>query len=112
MLLAMVAARSAVDVVAGWIVHAGELSAAVAALLALGAVLWRMLRHLVRIQNALATVERRSAELETNGGGSLKDAANATCERLTELEKAVAGVHDDVVAVAERLNRHLIGGGW
>jgi len=118
-LLAVVAARSAVDVVGGWIVHAGAVAAGLAALAALvcgiAAAVWRGVKWAMKMQASLDKVEQRSRELAPNGGGSIKDATAQTCARLGALEDAVAGVRSDVAdvrldvaTVAERLDRHLL----
>ena len=108
-LLAVVAARSWVDAVSGWVIAAGAVVAAAGVILAGVRAAVRGIRWLVRI---LEAIEERSRELEHNGGGSIKDATDATCARLSALEGAVADVRRDVADVAERLDRHLIGGRW
>lgn len=71
--------------VADWVTQAGMVAGGLTAVLSVLAVLWRVLRRLVHLQDVLERVEARSAELEHNGGSSLRDAVTRIEARVDEL---------------------------
>lgn len=86
---------------------AGAVAGALLTLGALVRAVWRGIRRIAAMADAMEVVEKRSRELIPNGGGSIKDRTEKAADRLSTVEAGLREVRGMVAAVSSRLDTHL-----
>lgn len=72
---------------------------------------WRGIRRVAAMADAMEVVEKRSRELIHNGGGSIKDQTTKAADRLSIVEAGLRRMEGQVSALARQMDTHLNQGG-